>query len=74
MAYIDLEQFKPKPHPAKAILKKHRISMPIVANYLGINYPYACNLLRGTLRMPPHHQEKLDALVRQLEQKPEDRL
>ena len=63
MNNIDLKQYEPQAHPAKAVLKKHGVPMTVVSNYLGINYPYACCLLRGTMKMPQHHQEKLDALV-----------
>ena len=73
MAKIDLKQYEPQAHPAKAVLKKHNIPMTVVSNYLGINYPYACSLLRGDLRMPKHHQEKLDDLVRYLENGQEGR-
>lgn len=73
MAHIDLTQYEPKAHPAKAIIKKHNVSMSVVANYLGINYPYACCLLRGVHKMPQHHQEKLDALVHCLEHGTEGR-
>lgn len=67
MAQIDLQQFKPKAHPAKAVLKAHKVSIGTLARYWGVSYPYACNMLNGTFSMPQHHEAKLNALVQHLE-------
>ena len=64
---IDLSNFLPKPHPAKAVFQKHGIRHATVARYLGLNTPYLCNMLNGNYRMSKRVEEKIDLLVRSLE-------
>ena len=65
--YIDLEQFKSRPHPFKAVFKKHKVAVTTVANYLALNYQYVYNMLAGHIRMSNPVEEKLLILVNQLE-------
>ena len=64
---IDLEALKPKPHPFRAVLRRHKISNAMVANYLGLSLPYIGLILGGQNNMPAHQEAKLQILVDQLE-------
>ena len=58
-----LEQYLRKPHPAKEILvKQYGLELTIIANYLGLSYPYCCNLMRGALTTKKH-DKKLNELI-----------
>lgn len=63
--FIDLDQFKPKPHPFKAELKKHGVSCSTLRNYLGLNYTYTNSMLNGHFTMPKKHELKIKALLNQ---------
>jgi hypothetical protein len=65
---INLEKFQSKESKFKKILKKHRLSIGTVANYLSLSYPHVCNMLNGLNRMTPKVEEKLQKLVAQLEE------
>jgi len=69
--FIDIEQYRPKPHPYKALFKKHGICNATLANYLGVHPAYITNIMAGHNRMSKPIQEKLEPLVQQLQQ--EDR-
>jgi len=64
---IELYKFIPKPTTFKAIFKRHGVSVGTVANYLGLSYPYACNILNGQMRMTVDIEQKLQTLSDQLE-------
>jgi hypothetical protein len=64
---INLSKFEPKPPKFKRVFKKHGISLGTIANYLGLSYPYVCNMLNGIYRMTPKVEMKLQKLVGQLE-------
>jgi hypothetical protein len=66
---IDLEALKPQPHPFRAILRRHKVTNIMVANYLDLHPAYVASILGGHLPMPPHQEQKLQVLVDQLEGK-----
>lgn len=59
----NLNDYLPKPHPAKAILKSYNLPVSVVARYLNITYGYACNILSGTVRITSENEEKLQQLI-----------
>jgi hypothetical protein len=65
---ININNYKPKETKFKKIIKKHGISVATVANYLGLSYPYVCNVLNGVYRMTPVIEKKLHKLANQLEE------
>lgn len=67
METIDLTKYLPKPHPAKAIMRKHNITNGTVARYLELSTPYVSNMLNGNYRMSKSVEEKINMLVRSLE-------
>ena len=67
METIDLTKYLPKPHPAKAIMKKHHIKTATLANYLELSTPYVSNMLNGNYRMSKSVEEKVSLLIRSLE-------
>ncbi len=64
---INIEDYAPKPVHYKEIFKKHNIPTGTVANYLGLTYPYTCNMLNGIYSITPAVKKKLKALSDQLE-------
>jgi pyrroloquinoline quinone (PQQ) biosynthesis protein C len=63
---INLEEYKPKPHPFKAVFKQHGITTGTIANYLDKSYTYISNILNGHYRMPKKMYTMLLEVVRQL--------
>ena len=64
---INIKNYVPKQTKFKKIFKRHGISVATIANYLGLSYPYACNVLNGIYRMTPAIEKKLHKLANQLE-------
>ncbi len=62
-----LDEFKVKEHPVKAELKKHKVATGTLSNFLGLSYPYVCNMLNGHFRMPKQHANKINSLIYTLE-------
>ncbi len=67
-----LDQFKVKPHPVKAELKKFNVATGTLSNFLDLSYPYVCNILNGQFRMPKHHERKIKSLLYTLEQEAQE--
>ena len=67
MEKINLDQFKPQPHPFRAIFRKYKVTNIMVANYLGKHVIYVNSMLCGHLPMSKPVYEKLDILIKQLE-------
>ena len=65
---INIKDFEPRPTIYKSLFKSHGISIATIANYLGRSYPYVCNVLNGTYRMPSVVEEKLQKLADQLQE------
>lgn len=66
-----LRKFAVTPHPIKEMLEEHGIAVGFVANYLGLSYPYVCNLLNGHMRVSSVNEKKLQELIKALEQQEE---
>jgi hypothetical protein len=64
---IDLEQFKPKPHPFREVFKRNSVTVVMLANYLGKHVTYVRNMLGGHIPMSKPVYEKLETLVKQIE-------
>lgn len=64
---IDLDQLRHVAHPFREPLRRHRITNPMIAKFLGVSYSYANNMINGIIKMPAHHEQKLQTLVDQLE-------
>ena len=60
-------EITPIPSKFKAQFKKFEIPACSVATHLGFSYPYVLNLLNGIARITPEVDEKLQALINQLE-------
>ncbi len=60
---INLEQYKPKHHPLKKELIKHGVQNATLANYLGVSYQHATNMLNGIFPLPSRHEEKINDLL-----------
>ena len=58
---------KPTPSRFKAELNSRGIPASNVAPYLGFSYPHTVNLLNGVSRISPEVEEKLQALLDQLD-------
>ena len=63
-----LQQYLPKPHPAKAIFKKHNIPISAVANYLQLTTTYVNSMLSGHSRITPENEAKITKLAEHVEQ------
>jgi hypothetical protein len=63
-----LQQYLPKPHPAKATFKKHKIPISAVANYLQLTTTYVNSMLSGHLRITPENEAKIIRLAEHVEQ------
>lgn len=58
-----------KPHPVKQILVNElKLSIMSISKYLGITYPYTCNILSGFI-MTKKHDAKLWELVENMKKK-----
>ena len=64
---MDLSKFQPKPHPSRAVFKKHRISISTVSRFLDLNYHYTSNLLNGTCKCTPENDRKLHQLAKEVQ-------
>ncbi len=58
---------RPEPHTIKSILKKKRIPIAAVAEFLGFSYGYTCHILNGDMRITSAVEEKLKILSEHLE-------
>ena len=67
MEKINLEQFKPHPHPFRAIFRRHKVTGIMLANYLERHVVYVNSMLCGHVPMSKPVYEKLSILVKQLE-------
>jgi hypothetical protein len=66
MARIDLEKFKPQPHPFRALFRQHKVTNMMLANYLGKHVCYVSSMLSGHLPMSKPVLAKLEPLALQL--------
>ena len=66
MERINIDRYKPRPHPYRAILRNHGVSNAMVANYLGRATSYVCSMLSGYSKMSPEIEKKLKPLMYQL--------
>jgi hypothetical protein len=58
-----IEGYEQRPHPAKAILiKEFGLKIINIANYLGVSYPHACNLMSG-IYLTKKHDKRLNELI-----------
>lgn len=62
-----LKQYLPKPHPSKAVFKKHNIPISAVANYLRLTTTYVNSMLNGHMRITPENEAKILRLVEDVE-------
>ena len=62
-----LDDFEREPHPYKAILRKHGLTIGAVARHLGMAYVTVCNILNGQFNMTEEVDAKLQALIERLE-------
>ena len=60
---MNLIDYLPQPHPAKAIFKSLNFPIAGVAKYLSISYNYACSILSGTARVTSENEKKLQQLI-----------
>jgi hypothetical protein len=67
MQHEFLQQYVPKPVPFMDTLKKHGLTVPMVAKYLGVSYSYTFNSLNGIYKMSKPVEKKLKKLVDRLE-------
>ena len=63
---ININDYKPVPTLYKRLFKAHGIKIGTIANYLGMSYPYVCNMLNGSYRMTKETELKLQKLIDQL--------
>jgi hypothetical protein len=66
MKRIDIDRYKPRPHPYRAILRNHGVTNATVANYLGRSEGHVSDLLAGKYKMPEAIKQKLKPLMYQL--------
>ncbi len=71
MELINLSEFKAKPNPLKAELKKHGVAPVTLANYLGLSYPHIINILNGIFPLHSKYEEKINNLLFSLESQPQ---
>jgi hypothetical protein len=71
MARINLDQFKPQPHPLRALFRKHGVTNIMLANYLGKHVGYLISMLSGYFPMSKPVLAKLETLALQLESEKE---
>lgn len=65
---VNLKRLMLKPSKYKIIMKKHKVSIATLAHYLGKSYPYTCRLINGYMKVPGKIEQRLDDLVRMLEE------
>jgi len=70
---MDLSKFQPKPHPSRAVFKKHRIPISTVSRFLDLNYHYTSNLLNGTCKCTPENDEKLHEFAKMVKEEAESK-
>jgi hypothetical protein len=61
--HVELDRFRPRPHPFRAFFLRHRIPQIVVANYVGCSQSTISQLLRGYRPMPPEVEDRLLMLV-----------
>lgn len=64
---INLRKLSPTPHPAKAVFRRHGISLSAVSKAVGMSYGYMSNILSGNQPATPEVDAKLRELARSLE-------
>jgi len=64
---MDISKFLPKPHPTRAIFKKHNIPLSAVSQYLDLTYNYVSSILRGAISATPDIDAKLQKLADELQ-------
>ena len=62
-----INDYLPKPHPTKAVFKKHQFPVSAVAKYLQLNTNYVSSMLSGHLRISPANEAKLRQLANHIE-------
>jgi transcriptional regulator with XRE-family HTH domain len=53
----------PQPHPAKAVLALHRVSVLAVSRALGFSYTHVSRTLNGHVAATPRFRQRLSALL-----------
>jgi len=69
---MDLSKSHPKPHPTRAVFKKHRISISTVSRFLDLSYHHCANILNGLVRCTPENDEKLCQLAKEVQKSGRD--
>lgn len=70
---IDLDMLEIKPHPARALVKKHKIPLIKVARFLGVSYFHASHILTGHYAPSRKVKPKLEKLFQHLKEKENER-
>lgn len=63
MERIDLQAFRPQPHPYKSIFQSNRISQAVIAKYMGVSMSMINHWMNGYCPVPDHHKERLKRLA-----------
>ncbi|MFC1876322.1 hypothetical protein ACFL2E_03485 [Thermodesulfobacteriota bacterium] len=60
---LDIKNYSPAPHPAKAIFKSHNIPISTISKALELSFSYTSTILNGHARVTPEVEKKLNMLV-----------
>lgn len=63
---MNIDEYKPKPHPAKAIFQAHKIPFSSVAKAVSLSYGHLTDILSGTRTATPEIDSKLKDLATSL--------
>lgn len=61
---VNLEDYRPEPHPLKQELIALNVSQRILARYLGITSVWLCSCLNGYFPMPKHLEKKIKDFIK----------
>jgi hypothetical protein len=61
------QDFLPKEHWAKPIIKKYNYPFGAVAKFLDLTYPYTSHILSGRIAASPRIEKELARLVEELQ-------
>ena len=61
------ENYKPTPHPLRALMTEHGISGNDMMRYLDVRYGTLMDILNGNVRVPKKYRLEIDFVVSQLE-------
>jgi plasmid maintenance system antidote protein VapI len=57
---------KPTPHEVKKLLKRNKLSLYSLSDYLDLSYNHTCNIVNGKQPLTPENQKKMAEFINEL--------